>query len=185
MTALAVPLLAAGCWNPFATSPDPTVTIWVNHNEALVRWPRDDTTRVRRHNGFDDLNGFAGLEVVVGGTGMPVRTYRASHFASVGEPRFKVPDTGFATVIARIVQGGRTVAEVSDRWELEWEIQWDLHVDRGPYPPGGGIPRDLDNPECRWPTCAFIWRATIDEGASNYEGEALWVVLYRNDPDEW
>ena len=139
MSALAVALLAATCWNPFATSPDPTVTIWVKQSEALVRWPRDDTTRVRLHNRIDDLNGFAGLEV----------------------------------------------AQISERWELESKIQWDLHVDRAPYPLGGGIPRDLDNPECRWETCASIWRSTVDEGASNYEGEALWVVLYRNDPDEW
>lgn len=183
----ALALLGAGCVNPFATDPDPTLEIVVSSRNHLTEYRPNDTTRVLARQAFDDPRGFAGLEIVIGGQDLPTRRYTASHFASVDETKFKVPETGFATVTARIVQDGRIVAELSERWGLGSKIQWSLDVARSPWPPGEAFPGssfDLADPECQWFWCAFIWRSPIAEGAANYEGEALWVVLYRHDPDE-
>lgn len=79
----------------------------------------------------------------------------------------------------------QAVAEVSERWGLGPKIQWDIDVDRAPYPQNVGFPQDLGHPtRCQWFWCAFKWRDLIDTNAGNYDGEALWVVLYRHDPDE-
>ncbi len=178
----ALALLASACFNPFAADPDPTLTIRVGEGTYPARWP-DDTTFVTVNGELDDPRGLAGLEVSVSGDDMPTRTFNASHFAG-GDVHFRVPDTGLATIVARIVQDGRIVAEVSERWGLGPKIQWDIDVDRAPYPQNEGFPQDLDHPtRCQWFWCAFIWRSPIAEGAANYEGEALWVVLYRHDPD--
>ena len=179
-----VAILATGCFNPFAPSRDSILEIFVGSNPVRVQLSSRDTTMVQLVNGLDDPKGFAGLEIIVSAEDMPTRRYTASHFASVDETKFKVPETGLATVTARIVQDGRIVAEVSERWGLGPELQWDIDVERAPYPANEGFLPDPENPECQWFWCAFIWRSPIAEGAANYEGEALWVVLYRHDPDE-
>ncbi|MCY4397717.1 MAG: hypothetical protein OXE96_00005 [Gemmatimonadetes bacterium] len=177
-----VAILAIGCVNPFGVDPDSTLTIRVGAG-GPARWP-DDTTFVAVNGKLDDPRGLAGLEVTVTGDDMPTRMYNASHFAD-GDVRFRVPDTGFATIVARIVQDGRIVAEVTGRWGFGPKIQWDIDVERAPYPPNEGFPQDLDHPtRCQWFWCAFKWRDLIDTNAANYDGEALWVVLYRHDPDE-
>lgn len=176
-------LLATSCFRPFAADPDPTLTIRVAGGKYPVRWP-DDTTFVTVNGELDDPRGLAGLEVTVSGDDMPTRTYNASHFAG-GDVQFRVPDTGFATIVARIVQDGRTVAEVSGRWGFGPKTRWDIDVERAPYPQNEGFPQDLDHlTSCQWFWCAFKWRDLIDTNAANYDGEALWVVLYRHDPDE-
>ena len=184
-TMLAVTVLApllAGCANPFAADPDPVLTIRVGHGTYTVRWP-DNATYVTVNGALDDPKGLGGLEIVVSGDNIPVRTYNAAQFA-LGDVRFKVPDTGSAIIVARIIEDGRTVAEVSERWALRPKIRWDIDVERAPYPHNEGFPQDRDNlTRCQWFWCAFKWRDPID-AAANYEGEALWVVLYRHDPDE-
>ncbi|MDE0358992.1 MAG: hypothetical protein OXN92_14835 [Gammaproteobacteria bacterium] len=180
----ALALLAAGCVNPFAPSRDSMLEIFVGSKPVWVQLSSRDTTMVQLVNGLDDPKGFAGLEIIVSAEDMPTRRYTASHFASVDETKFKVPETGFATVTARVVQDDRIVAEVSERWGLGPELQWDIDVERAPYPGNEGFLPDPENPECQWFWCAFIWRSPIADGAANYEGEALWVVLYRHDPDE-
>ena len=184
-SALAVAaLLATGCSNPFAADPDPTLELSVYGGERLVQWRHGDTTRVLAKLGFDDPEGFAGLEVVISGDNMRRRTYTASYFASAGETKFGVPDTGYATVTARIVQDGHIVAEVSKRWGLASKIQWSIDIERGPWPAGNGIPKDLENPECVWFWCHEVWRSPLAEDVANYADEALWVTLYRYHPDE-
>ncbi len=185
ITALAIAaILATGCFYPLAVDPDPTLEIFVGSEPVRVQLSNRDTTTVQLVNGLDDPKGFAGLEIIVSGDNMPTRRYTASHFARVDETKFKVPETGFVTVNTRIVQDGRIVAQVSERWGLQSKIQWSLDVERAPYPGTEGFLPDPENPECHWFWCAFIWRSPIAEGAANYEGEALWVVLYRHDPDE-
>lgn len=179
-----VAILAIGCFNPFAADPDPTLEIFVSSGSYLTQRRAHDTTRVLARQALDDPRGFAGLEIVIGGDNMPTRRYDASHFASVDETKFKVPETGFASVSAQIVQDGHIIAELSERWGLGSRIHWDLDVSRTPWPPNEGFLADPENPECQWFWCAFIWRSPIAEGAANYEGETLWVVLYRHDPDE-
>ena len=176
--------LAAGCVNPFAPARDSMLELVVASDPVLVQLSSGDTARVRLVNGFDDPKGFAGLEVIISGENMPTRTYGAPNLAGGAVPRFKVPDTGYATVTARIIQGGRVVAEVSERWGLGPELHWDLNVERAPYPVNEGFLPDPENPECQWFWCASIWRSSIAAVAANYEGEALWVTLYRHDPDE-
>lgn len=180
----ALALLVAGCANPFAPPRDSILEIFVGSKPVRVQLSSRDTTTVQLVNGLDDPKGFAGLEIVVSAEDMPTRRYTASHFANVDETKFKVPETGFATVTARVVQDGRIVAEISERWGLGPELQWDMQVERAPYPGSEGFLPDPESPECQWFWCAFIWRSAIAEGAANYEGEALWVVLYRHDPDE-
>ena len=188
MTTLgAVAILGSGCINPFAAGPDPTLEIFVSSHDYLTRYRPNDTTRVLTRQGFDDPRGFAGLEIIIDGDNMSRRTYTASYFASIGEVKFRVPGAGFATVTARIVQDGRTVADISESWGLGSKIQWDLLVDRARFPPSEGFPGsgfDPDNPECGWFWCHEVWKAPIAEDAANYEGEALWVTLYRHHPDE-
>ena len=179
-----VAILAIGCFNPFAVDPRPTLEILVGSEPVRVQLSSRDTTTVQLVNGLDDPKGFAGLEITVSGDDIPTRRYTASHFASVDETKFKVPETGFVTVNTRIVQDGRIVAQVSERWGLQSKIQWSLDVERAPYPGTEGFLPDPANPECHWFWCAFIWRSPIPEGAANYEGEALLAVLYRHDPDE-
>ena len=182
-----VAILATGCFNPFAADPDPTLEIFVSSRNHLTRYRPNDTTRVLARQAIDDPRGFAGLEIVIGGEDMPTRRYTASHFASVGETKFRVPDKGFATVSARVVQDGRIVAEVSERWGLGSKIQWSLDVARAPWPPGQAFPGssfDPANPECEWFWCFAVWRSLVAEDVANYEGEALWVTLYRHHPDE-
>lgn len=184
MHTLAMILLATGCFNPFAPGPDPTLEIWAPGGEHELRWPRDDTTWVVVRQRYDDPRGFAGLEIVIDGDNMPRRVYTAAHLANDPQPKFKVPETGFATVTARIVQDGRIVAEVSERWGLAPKIQWTLDVDRAPWPANNGIPADVERPECQWFWCAFVWRSPIEDDAANYVDEALWLTLYRHHPDE-
>jgi hypothetical protein len=180
--ALALALLATACVNPFGADLDTTLTIRVGEGKYPARWP-DDTTFVIVNGKLDDPRGLAGLEVTVSGDDMATRMYNASHFAG-GDVQFRVPDTGFATIVARIVQDGRIVAEVSGRWRFGPTIRWDIDVERAPYPQNEGFPQDLDHPtSCQWFWCAFKWRDLIDTNAANYDGEALWVVLYRHDPD--
>ncbi|MCY4399245.1 MAG: hypothetical protein OXE96_07910 [Gemmatimonadetes bacterium] len=107
-----VAILAIGCFNPFAADPDPTLDIVVSSRNHLTEYRPNDTTRVLARQAFDDPRGFAGLEIVISGEDMPTHRYTASHFASVDETKFTLPDKGFATVIARIVQDGRIVAGV-------------------------------------------------------------------------
>ena len=181
--ALALALLATGCYNPFGVDRDPMLTIRVGEGRYPTRWP-DDTTYVTVNGDLDDPKGFAGLEIIVSGDGIPTRTYNASQFAG-GDVQFRVPDSGSATIVVRIVQDGRIVAQVSERWGLAPKIRWDIDVERAPYPQSEGFPQDPDNlTECQWFWCAFKWRNPIDADAANYDGEALWVVLYRHDPDE-
>ena len=160
-------ILAIGCFNPFAADPDPTLEIFVSSGNLLTQYRPRDTTRVLARQAFDDPRGFAGLEIVIGGDNIPTRRYTASHFASVDETKFKVPETGFATVSAQIVQDGRIVAELSERWGLQSKIQWDLDVSRMPWPPNEGFLADPEDPDCQWFWCAFIWRSLIAEGAAN------------------
>lgn len=184
---LAAVLLVVGCSNPFATGPDPTLEVSVTSRDYLVRNRPGDTARVLVRQGFENPEGFAGLEIVIGGDNMPMRTYTAAYLASNPEPKFRVPDTGFATVTARIVQDGRTVAEISETWGLSQKIQWSLFIHRTPYPPSEGFPGspfDPRDPKCVWFWCFKVWRSYIAEDAANYEGEALWVVLNRYHPDE-
>lgn len=180
----AVAVFAASCFNPFATPRDPTMTVFVNAGRYEVRWPPGDTAMVRVTGGLDDLRGFAGLEITISGEDMPTRTYDAPYLASNGSPHFKVPDSGYMTLTARIVQDGHIVAQISERWGLGPELHWDLILDRAPYPPRNGIPEDIDNPRCQWWWCAAIWRSPIDPDMANYPDEALWMTLYRVHPDE-
>lgn len=113
-----VAILAAGCWNPFAVGPDPTLEIWVPSGDRLTRYLPRDTTRVMTRQGFDDPKGFAGLELIINGDNMPRRVYTASYFADTRETKFRVSESGFASVTARVVQDGRTVAEISEQWGL-------------------------------------------------------------------
>ena len=175
-------LLVAGCVNPFAPARDSMLEIFVASDPVLVQLSSSDTAKVRLVNGFDDAKGFAGLEVVISGENMPTRAYDAPDLAGGPVPRLKMPDTGYAAVTVRIIQGGRVVAEVSERWRLGSELHWDLNLERAPYPVNEGFLPDPENPECQW--FAFIWRSPIADLAANYEGEALWVTLYRHDPDE-
>lgn len=176
--------LVPGCYNPFAVDPDPTLEIWVNAGDHRVQWHRGDTITVQLVSRLDDPKGLAGLEVVIGGEDMGMRTYTASYFARGEEVKFKVPATGNASVTARIVQDGRTVAQISKQWALGSKIQWTLDVDRSPWPSGNGIPDNLERPVCQWFWCHEVWRSPIAEGAANYADEALWVTLYRYHPDE-
>ncbi len=185
---IAAALIVAGCSNPFAADPDPTLEISVASRDYLVRNRPGDTTRVLARHGLDDPKGFAGLEIVIDGDNMPSRTYTAAYLASSPEdPKFRVPDTGFATVTVRIAQAGSIVAEISETWELSQKIQWLIFIHRTPYPPSEGFPGspfDPRDPECVWFWCFRVWRSYIAEDAANYEGEALWVVLNRYHPDE-
>lgn len=180
-TALALAILATGCWNPFAVAPDPTLEIRAYEGEHLVTARRNDTTRVLVRQRFDDPRGFAGLEIVIDHAGMPRRTYTASDLGNP-KPKFKVPRHGTISVVARIVQDGRAVAEVSGEWWLDSDTQWAVEVDRAPFPLGNGV-TDLDNPACRWFACQHVWGAPIAEDDANYAGEALWITIFGYDPD--
>lgn len=185
IAALVLAILATGCWNPFAPSPDPTLEVRAFEGEHMVTLRKDDTTTTQvlvRHR-FDDPAGLAGLEVVIDGADIPRRTYNASSLAGNQRPRFKVPDTGVVSVRARIVQNGNTVAEVSGQWWLKPEIQWAVEVDRAPFPMGNGS-TDIEKPRCRWFTCRFVWGEPIAEAARNYEREALWVTVHGYNPNE-
>lgn len=182
---LAVAIIATGCTNPFASDPDPTLTITVETREGTsVQWPPDDTTWVEIANGLDDPNGFAGLEVIISGDAIPKRIYSAQSFANGAQPKSTMPATGYVTMVIRIVQDKRTVAEISERWKLEPRLQWHIEVARGPYPVDSFFPNDIENPECRGFWCAFIWRAPITQDAANYSDEALWAIVDRYDPRE-
>ncbi|MYI06929.1 MAG: hypothetical protein F4059_06360 [Gemmatimonadetes bacterium] len=176
--------LAAGCANPLSLVSAPTLKLSVYGGELQMQQYRGDTTRVLTRQGFDDPNGFAGLEVVIAGDNMATYTFTAADFARVQEPEFRVPRNGQAMVTARIVQDGRTVAEVSESWELASRIQWTIDVERTPWPAGNGIPENLDHPECMWFWCHKVWRSAIAEDVANYPDEALWVTLYRYRPGE-
>ena len=160
------------------------MTVIVNAGRYDLRWPPGDSAWVEVISGLDDHNGFAGLEIVVSGPDMPSRGFNASSLANAEAPHFKVPDSGYMTLAARIVQDGRTVAEISEPWGLGPELHWDLVIDRAPYPPRNGIAADIENPECQWWWCVAIWRSPIEPDVANYVDEALWMTLYRIHPDE-
>lgn len=101
----------------------------------------------------------AGLELDIGGA-IPERLFTTAD--PVYAP-FVVPDAGTATVAARLVQDGRTVAEGLVEWELKPERQWTLSVNRL-----GACP-------AHW--CYREWRLPIVEDVARYEDEALWLYL--------
>ena len=181
--ALALAVLATGCWNPFALLSDPTLEIQAYDGEYLVASSRDDTSRVLIRQRFDDPKGFAGLEIVVDGAGPNRRTYTASSLADGAPPQFRVPASGYITVTARIVQEGRIVAEVSIQWLLKPEIQWTVEVDRARSPLTNGF-TELEKPACRWFGCQAVLGDAIAEDAANYEGEALWMTVFAYHPGE-
>ena len=140
-----------------------------------VVWPRGSGTRITLSNELDDPRGFAGFELDIAGT-----TLTARHFAVDERPVVDVPDAGRTHFTMRLMQNGQVVAEGAGSWELKPGAKWRLVVNRAPYPPeeaftGFGNP----HPDCIW--CHRKWRFPIAEPAANYEHEAIWLTLYRED----
>ncbi len=124
------------------------------------------------HPVFADPEGLGGFESIVNGDDIARRTYSASYLASAGKPHFEVPDRGYVNITVRITQGGRSVAEISERWALEPKVRWEVDIDRAPYSQSNGITHDLENPECQWFWCHRVWRSPIAEGAAHCPNEA-------------
>ena len=176
-------LAVVACSNPFAR--DATLELFLDTNDSWTWFPPAEDERVKPVTGLDDPKGYAGLEIVLAGA--VERRYTAADFADSSKiGPFRVPDAGVVTLTARIVQDGQVVAEIGEHWGLESEVAWDLDISRSPYPGSEGFHGvdELESPECFWFWCAFVWRSPITDEAANYEYEALWVVLYREHPDE-
>ena len=105
--------------------------------------------------------GLAGIELDIGGAIFPERLLTATDL--VADTLFVVPDGGTATVAARLVQDGRTVAGGTAEWDLEPEAEWRLWISRDLHP-DDLITDDLENgnPVCGPPysvgPCERIWR---------------------------
>ena len=89
--------------------------------------------------------------------------------------------------LAGAIERRYTAADFAERWGLGSEFAWDLDISRAPCPANEGFHgvEEFENPECHWFWCVFVWRSPVADEAANYEHEALWVVLYREYPDEW
>lgn len=167
--------LAFSCSDPVDVQHG-TLTIDLRTGGSFV-WPRGGDTRITILNELDDQRGFAGFELDIAGT-----SFTARNFTTDEPPRFNVPDTGRIAFTVRLVQDGRIVAGGSEGWMLEPEAEWRLEVNRAPYPPSEGFNRFGDpHPQCSWFWCWENWRFPITEEAANYEHEALWLTLYRED----
>ena len=153
-------------------------------DSSWVTWPLDQNTkRVLVLNGLDDPKGLAGLELDIGGAILPEQFTATTGLGT----QFVVPDGGTATVTARLVQDGRTVAEGTAEWGLESEIRWTLFVERAPFHSYNGNASGVEpgeDPRCGWFWCHSVWRFPIVEDVANYEDEALWLYLERVHPGE-
>jgi len=157
--------------------------ILVESHTYSTPWPPgQDSAFVQIVAGLDDPRGLAGLELRIAGD-LPTRTFAATDFMGQ-EPLFVIPGVGTGVITVRLVQDGQVVAEGIREWALESEAEWDLFVSRAPWPASEVGPIDLENPQCGWFWCHENWRFPIVAEAANYEGEALWVTLYRAHPDE-
>ena len=150
--------------------------IELRKNGSVV-WPWEGGERITLSNELDDPRGFAGFELDIAGA-----TFTARNFAAEELPVFGVPDTGRMAFNMRLMQDGQVVANGSEWWELEPGAKWRLEVNRAPYPPSEGFNGFGDpHPECTWFWCHEKWRFPIAEHAANYEHEAIWLTLYRED----
>jgi len=88
----------------------------------------------------------------------------------------------------RLRQDGVVVAEGTASWTLEGDVEWTAEVDRTPYPDAAFVDEffaDHANPvPCYWFWCHDTWRFDIAEDAVNYEGESLWLTVWRVHPGE-
>ena len=173
---LATSALLFSCSGPMDVQAG-TLVIELRKNGSVV-WPWGSGTRMTLSNELDDPRGFAGFELDIAGT-----TLTARHFAVEELPVFGVPDSGRMTLTIRLTQDSQVVASGSGSWEPRPEAKWRLLVNRAPYPPsdgftGFGYPGN-PHPDCIW--CYRKWRFPIEEHAANYEHEAIWLTLYRED----
>ena len=143
--------------------------------------------RENGHNSFDDWNGLAGLYVFLDGA--VERTFDGKDFPV--KP-FTVPDKGRILVEVLLRKessrrsgvSGNTIARGRFQWVLEPDVTWSLRFDRAAYPPVAsltgtpGETREL----CHGRACREYWRFPIGEYEHNYEGEALWAVLFVSPP---
>ena len=144
--------------------------------------PRDNG-----YNSFDDWNGLAGLYVLLDGA--VERTFDGKDFPV--EP-FTVPDKGRIIVEVLLRKesshrpgtSGNTITRGHFQWVLEPDVTWSLRFDRAAYPPVASQPSPPGEPQvlCNWRGCREYWRFPISEYEHNYEGEALWAVLFGSTP---
>ena len=157
---------------------DASLQVTVPGGQRQIGWGEPEAPRILI-DGVDDPKGLAGLEVRVGD-----RVFTAPDLPS---SRFDVPGSGRLNFDVRLRQDGGIVAEGQGSWTLEPDVEWEIEIERGPYPLGSVTDmRDIHkpNPPCGWFWCHGIWRFEIREAALNYDGEALWVTLWRVHPDE-
>lgn len=170
---LATSVLLLSCADPLDVQSG-TLVIELRKYGSVV-WPRGGGTRMTLANELDDPRGFAGFELDIAGT-----TLTARHFAVEELPAFGASDTGRKHFTMRLMQDGQVVAEGSGSWELKPGAEWRLEVNRASYPPSEGFTGfGNPHPDCIW--CYRNWRFPIAEHAANYEHEAIWLTLYRED----
>ena len=152
-------------------------TLKVSVNDSDVMFTREGE-RVTLYNSLADPNGLAGIEVEVGGAGIPPRMFTA---AELPTNPFDVPESGSAQVRVRVIQNGEVVAEGTAQWALASEVQWTVEVERSLYPINMGVAADATtapNPQnCVWFGCHGVWRFELKEEATNYGGERLWLTI--------
>lgn len=134
------------------------------------------------YNRFDDPNGLGGLRVVL--SGAISDTLAASDFPVQD---YVVPGSGTIRVLVSLYQDLELVAEREVEWALKSNAKrWRLEFDRSPFPSGSltdpeRVENKDPNPGCGWFNCQKVWRVDIAEGARNYDGEVLWLMLWMYD----
>ena len=131
-------------------------------------------------NGPDDPKGLVGIEVEVYARNLERQKFFAKDLPSA---RFEVPESGTINVDLLLRQDGAAVAQGRVTWLLEPGVEWKIVVDRAPsliYLELDNMPRTGPNPlKCGWWWCHEVWRFEIQQDALNYEGEALWLMIWR------
>ena len=174
--AMGVLLTTLSCDGIVGISRGASLRVYTPGGQTQVGWgePSEPLILV---NGRDDPQGLAGLRVEVDD-----RVFTAEDLPS---DRFGVPESGTIHVDVRLMQDGVIVAEGRVSWALESDIEWEIELDRAPYPINAGVSDENlhePSPPCAWFWCHRVWRFEISEDARNYDGEALWMSLWRVEP---
>lgn len=133
--------------------------------------------------GLSDPRGLAGLEINVYWRRADTLMFGSSDLPS---PSFEVPGDGPIWVEAQLRQNDDIVSEGRANWYLDPGAEWTVYVNRLPVPVDSQ-PQALTGPNpigCAWRWCHLLWRFELREDVRTHPREALWLLVYREHPDE-